>query len=162
MEKDNLKTEAEKKGQQNEEGEKRKLPFKVKARMFIYLTFFAIIWIFFVQYIAADKYEVKVAVKNDRSIIGINPREDSLDYGDMPKNNSAIRYITVKNDGKMKVYVKMFRYGEITELIKESDSGFILNSGEDKKIEFLLTVPSSAEEKTYNGRIIIFKTPLIF
>lgn len=142
--------------------EKSKRPFKKILKLFVSALVVALVWIAIVQYTVADKYIATVQVKGENSATGVNPTSEKLDYGDIPKGGSVVRSITVSNGGNMDAYIKIFKYGEIAELIETEESNIILKSGEEKNIEFVLNVPISANERDYNGKVLIFKLPKLF
>ena len=140
---------------------KRMTPKKI-IKCIILLIIFIIAWFAVVQYIAADKYEAVVKVMEEGGKIGVNPMTDRLDYGDLPKGNTSTRFVTIENGGKMNVYVVIFKYGEIAELIRINRNNFIIESGEKEKVEFSLEMPISANKEGYEGKVLIFKLPKVF
>jgi len=119
-------------------------------------------WLAIVQYMAADKYEAVVKVVEQGGKIGVNPLTERLDFGDLPKGNSASRIINVENKGGMNIYVKIIKTGEISELIKISKNDFVLPPNSNEKVEFLLEMPISADKEGYKGNVMVFKLPKIF
>ena len=47
-----------------------------------------------VQIINAAKYKMVVNVVDGKNIMGVNPLTESLDFGDLSRNNGMTRYIT--------------------------------------------------------------------
>lgn len=125
--------------------------------------FFAVllVWVGAVQYFAAEKYQAVVKVVGENRETSVNTAADGLDFGSLTEGNSSTRFVTVKNNGKRDVYVKIYKLGEISKLIKINRNDFALGAGENKNIEFLLEVPSGAKEKEYKGKVLIFKIPKI-
>jgi len=126
--------------------------------LFVLLIF---VWVGVVQYMAADKYSAVVKVQKEGKGVGVNPTTENLDFGDLPKGNSLMRFVTIENSGKVDVYVKIIKTGSIADLIKISRNDFILSSGDSEKIELLLEMPISADKEGYKGKVIIFKLPKI-
>lgn len=114
------------------------------------------------QYIAADKYDAAVKVVEEGGGIGVNPMTERLDFGDLPKGNGLMRFVTIENGGKMDIYVKIIKTGNISDLIEINRNNFVLSSGDSVKIELLLEMPISANKEEYEGKIIIFKLPKLF
>ncbi len=117
----------------------------------------------FVFYIALDanKFKATVRVVGGESVIGLNPTTELLDFGDLSRGTSAVRRVEVKNDIPLSTYVVMFKTGEIGDLIDISKNFFRLKPREETKIEYSVYMPASAEiEKTYDGRVYLFKIPL--
>lgn len=127
--------------------------------LFVVLVF---IWIGAVQYFAADKYSATVRVQEEGEGVGVNPTTEELDFGDIPKGDNLMRFVTIENGGEMDVYVKIIKTGSISDLIEISRNNFVLSSGDSAKIEFSLGMPISANKEEYKGKIIIFKLPKLF
>lgn len=120
------------------------------------------VWIGAVQYLAADRYGAVVKIQKEGESIGVNPTTEKLDFGDLPKGNSLMRFITIENSGEMDVYVKIIKTGSIADLIELNRNDFVLSSGDSAKIELLLEMPISADKEEYKGKVIIFKLPKLF
>ena len=132
--------------------------FKAVA-LFVMLVF---VWIGIVQYFAADKYNAVVKVQEEGKGVGVNPTAEELDFGDLPKGDNLMRFVTIENGGKMDVYVKIIKTGSISDLIEINRNNFVLSSGDSAKIEFSLKMPISANKEGYKGKVIIFKLPKLF
>ncbi|HCB35783.1 MAG: hypothetical protein A2W52_01465 [Candidatus Taylorbacteria bacterium RIFCSPHIGHO2_02_49_25] len=114
-----------------------------------------------IQYINAAKYQALVQViKEDR--IGVNPTGDALDFGDLPRNKSAVRTVTLKSDGDTAGYIIIWKFGDISDLLKVNRNYFTLAPHTTEKLEFSLYVPNSAEFRYYKGRTIIFQIPKLW
>ena len=142
--------------------QKKKMSPKKFLKIVVLFIVFVTAWFAIVQYMAADKYEAVVKVMEEGGKIGVNPMTERLDYGDLPKGNASTRFVTIENNGKMKIYVAVVKYGGIAELIKISRNNFILDPEEKEKLEFLLEMPISANRESYEGKVIIFKLPKVF
>ena len=122
-----------------------------------------IIIFLFVFYITLDanKFKATVRVVEGESVIGLNPTTEALDFGDLSRGTSAVRRVEVKNNIPFSTYVVMFKTGEIGSLIKIEKNFFRLKPREETKIEYSVYMPASAEiDKTYDGRVYLFKIPL--
>lgn len=115
-----------------------------------------------IQVINAAKYQMVVNVVGEENVMGINPLAEKLDFGDLSKNNGMTRYVTMKNGGGVATYVAVWKFGEISDLIKLSKNNFILESGEEVKLAFEIKIPPSAPVKNYSGWAIIFRLPKLF
>lgn len=113
------------------------------------------------QIINATKYAMVVNVKNGENILGINPLGDSLDFGDLSRNNGMTRYVTLKNGGSATTYISIWKFGEISDLVKVDNGSFFLMPGDEKKIAFEISVPNSAQARQYSGWVWIFRLPKI-
>ena len=126
--------------------------------LFILLIF---IWVGVVQYLAADRYNTLVKVQTEGEGVGVNPTTEELDFGDLPKGDNLMRFITIENNGEMDIYVKIVKTGNISDLIEINRNNFVLSSGDSAKIEFLLEMPISANKEKYEGKVIIFKYVIV-
>lgn len=115
--------------------------------------------IIFSQLINASKYDMTVNVKDGENIMGINPTQDKLDFGDLSRNNGMTRYISLKSDGEVSTYVAVLQLGEISDLVKPDKNFFVLSSGEEVRLAFEINIPPSAEIKKYSGKVWIFRLP---
>lgn len=115
-----------------------------------------------VQIVLAEKYKMVVNVKEGENIMGINPTAESLDFGDLSRNNGMTRYVTLKSGGSMAIYVAVFNFGGISDLITLNKNFFTLKSGEEFKLAYEIKIPPSAQIQKYSGWTIIFKLPKIF
>jgi len=124
--------------------------------LFVILIF---VWVGIVQYFVADKYDALVGVQAEGEGIGVNPTTEELDFGDLPKGDNLMRFVTIENSGEMDIYVKIVKTGNISDLIKINKNNFVLSPGDSTKIGFLLEMPISANKEKYKGKVIIFKLP---
>lgn len=110
----------------------------------------------------ANKFRATVHVVEGESVIGVNPTTESLDFGDLSRGSSAIRRVTLKNGTAIPVFVKAITLGGIADLVDLDKNNFTLAPREEVTLEFSLFMPASAEsDKTYAGRVFIFKIPTI-
>ncbi len=115
-----------------------------------------------VQIVLADKYKATVLPIEGEKKVGVNPTTESLDFGDLSKDTSATRIVTLKSGGA-DAYIWIMKFGSLSDLIKNDDSRFILKGGQEKKIEFSVYMPSSATVgQRMNGWVWIFKMPKVF
>lgn len=114
-----------------------------------------------IQYINAAKYAALVQViKEDR--IGVNPTGDALDFGDLPRNRSAVRTVTLKSDGDTPSYIIIWKFGAISDLMKVDKNYFMLAPHTTEKLEFSVAIPNSAAFQYYRGKVMIFQIPKIW
>lgn len=130
-----------------------------KTKKIIYIIIAIILFIVAVQALAADRYKAIVRVIEDENKIGVNPTADKLDFGDLSKNTGATRYVSIENNGKYKIYIMVWKFGNIAELIKISRDNFTLQPGEKERLAFELYMPISADREGYSGRVWVFKLP---
>ena len=119
-----------------------------------------ILLILVVQVVNAAKYKMVVNVVEGENIMGVNPLTESLDFGDLSRNNGMTRYITMKSGGGMSTFVIVWKFGNISDLVKLSKNFFKLSSGEEVKLAFEISIPPSAETKQYKGGVWIFRLPV--
>lgn len=115
-----------------------------------------------VQIINAAKYKMVVNVVEGENVMGVNPLTESLDFGDLSRNNGMTRYVTMTNGGRLSMFVIVWKFGSISDLIKIDKNFFTLSSEEEAKIAFTIDIPPSAEIKQYKGSVWIFRLPKIF
>lgn len=114
-----------------------------------------------VQYINAAKYPALVQVINEDRI-GVNPTGDALDFGDLPRDKSAVRTVTLESNGNTGAFVVVWKFGDIADLVKISKNYFTLEPHTTEKLEFSTYIPNSAEFKYYKGKVVIFQIPKIW
>ena len=120
-----------------------------------------------VQIVLADKYKAVVNVVPEiegerglEKVVGLNPTEESLDFGDLSRDLTMTRFVNIKSEGNMPVFVMVWKFGEVSDLIKLNKNYFKLNPGEEFRLEFTIYVPPSAEHRKYSGNVWIFKIPV--
>ena len=124
-----------------------------------------IIIFLFTFYIALDanKYRAEVNVIAGEGKIGVNPTQESLDFGDMSPGTTAVRRVDISNQTPVPVYLMIFNLGSISDLMKLDRNFFTLYGGEKKKLEFLVYMPASAKvDSTLSGRVYILKIPKLW
>ncbi|MDD3006971.1 MAG: hypothetical protein PHX30_05355 [Candidatus Pacebacteria bacterium] len=128
-----------------------------------WLLFFAIllVWMGVMQYFVAEKYRAFVKIVGEGEEVSANATTDGLDFGILPRGNSSTRFITINNQGERDIYVKIYKWGEIGKFIETNRNDFVLEAGKGENLEFMLEVPSGAEEKEYGGKVVIFEIPKI-
>lgn len=115
-----------------------------------------------VQFTNASKYKMTVMVVEGENVLGVNPTTEKLDFGDLSRNNGMIRRINIVNGGSLKTRVIVFKFGEVSELIKLNKNFFVLNPGDKFELTFDINIPASAEFREYKGNVWIFRLPKIF
>lgn len=121
--------------------------------------------IFFVFYIVLDanKYSAQVIVIEGEGKVGVNPTDESLDFGDMSPGTTAVRRVSIENGTPIGVYVAVIRLGSINDLMKLNENFFTLKGGESIKLEFATYMPASAPiGEKMSGKVYIFKIPLLW
>lgn len=122
-----------------------------------------VVFFIFVFYVVleANKYRATVRVVSGEGVAGINPSTTSLDFGDLSRGTSAVRRVSLKDGINLPMYVAIIKTGGISDLIDISKNNFKLKPKSEEKIEFKVFVPASAEiDKTYSGRVDLFKIPI--
>ncbi|MDP3735001.1 MAG: hypothetical protein Q8R39_01070 [bacterium] len=114
-----------------------------------------------IQYLNAAKYAALVQV-TEEDTIGVNPTGDALDFGDLPHNKSAVRTVTLESAGDTPSYIIVWKFGDVSDLIKVDKNYFTLAPHTTEKVEFSLYVPNSAAYRYYRGRVIIFQIPKLW
>ncbi len=131
------------------------------GRIIVWLIVFLVVFFAVVQYLNASKYEALVQViKEDK--IGVNPTGERLDFGDLPRDKSATRNVTLSSKGSTGTYIMVWKFGDISDLLKVNKNYFTLKPGTTEKLEFSVYVPNSADYRYYRGKVIIFQIPKIW
>lgn len=130
-----------------------------KIKAIIILAAVVVVWFLAVQFLAAERYGMQVNVKAEENVMGVNPTDESLDFGDLSRNLGATRIVTLKNSSKSDKYILVWMRGEAAGMIKLNKNNFSLKPGEEVKLEFALQVPPSAEPRIYKGTAMIFRWP---
>lgn len=113
-------------------------------------------------YIALDanKYPALVKAIEGEGRIGVNPTDQALDFGDLSKGTSAVRHVRLKNGTFMPLYIAMVKTGSIASLIQIDNNHFKLAPNSETTIDYTVRMPASATiDKTYKGRVYLFKIP---
>ncbi len=120
-----------------------------------------IVIIALVQYFNAAKYPALVQViKEDR--IGVNPTGNALDFGDLPRDKSAIRTVNLVSNGNTASYIMVWKFGGISDLISVDKNYFTLKAHTTEKLQFTAYIPNSANYQYYKGEVMIFQIPKIW
>jgi len=130
-----------------------------KLNIVILAIVIIIIWFIGVQIMAAETYDMVVNVKAEENIMGINPLDIALDFGDLSRGLGATRYVALKNASEKDRNIIVWMRGEIKGMVDLDKSNFTLVPNEETKLEFKLQVPPSAEPKQYKGKATVFMWP---
>ena len=136
---------------------KQKLTLGEKIAAWVILITFLLV--FYVT-LDANKYAAQVRTIEGEGKVGVNPTTERLDFGDLSRGTSAVRTVTVKNDTFVPFFVSVIKLGAISDLIKQEQNNFVLRKGQERKMEFTVYMPASAEiDRLYTGRVFVFKIP---
>lgn len=113
-----------------------------------------------VELVAADKYRAVVNV-TEGGEMGINPLDDALDFGDIPRGAGQTRFVTLANDGDRSAYIVVWTLGGISELITVDRERFVLEGQQTEQVAFKLRVPPSTPVRVFSGAVLIFRLPHI-
>ena len=134
---------------------------KSKAKIIGWAILVLILAVAAVQYLNAAKYEALVQVIQDDKI-GVNPTGERLDFGDLPRNKSAVRNVILQSSGNTGAYVIVWKQGDIGDFMKISRNYFTLKPHTTEKVEISVTIPNSAEFRYYKGKVVIFQIPKVW
>ena len=121
-----------------------------------------IVLVLTVQIVNAAKYKMLVNVVEGENVMGVNPLAESLDFGDLSRNNGMTRYVTLKSEGGTATYIMVWKVGGIADLVTLDKNNFVLNPGEEVRLAFTIAIPPSAETKKYSGWTMILRMPKVF
>ncbi|MFH1111479.1 MAG: hypothetical protein V1712_00195 [Patescibacteria group bacterium] len=136
-------------------------PLSTTDKIILIIVAVLFLFVFYIT-LDANKYRATVRVISGEGKVGINPTNLVLDFGDLARGTSAVRRVEFTNGTFMPVYVMILKTGSIAGLmdIDEDMAAFRLAPRQTTKVEFLTYIPASAElDKTYQGRVYIFKIP---
>jgi hypothetical protein len=134
-------------------------PFSLSQKIIIGVLILFFLALFYIM-LDANKYAARVRVISGEGRVGVNPTTAALDFGDLSRGTSAIRRVDIQNGTGIPMYIMIFKVGSISDLIDISKNYFVLNPGEQTKIEFSTYIPASAQvEQNYRGRVYLFKIP---
>ena len=134
----------------------KKISKKIFLGLIVVLLLFAL-----VEFAAAGKYKATVKISQEENYLGLNPASGKFDFGDLSRGVGGSRYLSLENNGSIPVYVKIFKFGNISDLIKISNDNFILSPGSKTEIDFHLTVLPSVNQEEYSGWVLVFRIPKI-
>lgn len=131
---------------------------KILAGLFLLVFLF----VFYVT-LDANKYQAQALAIEGEGRVGVNPTTERLDFGDLSRGTQAVRTVTINNNTFIPFFVVIWRLGSISGLMKLEDNYFMVQKGEEKKVEFTTYMPASAEiDRMYTGRVFVFKIPAPF
>jgi hypothetical protein len=136
-------------------------PRRSKGRIAVWIIIVIIVIVALIQYFNAAKYSAMVNVINEDRI-GVNPTGNALDFGDLPRDKSAIRTVSLVSQGNTPSYVIVWKFGSISDLVNVDKNYFTLPAHSSDKLQFTAQIPNSADYKIYSGKVIIFQIPKIW
>ncbi|OGE74430.1 MAG: hypothetical protein A3I07_00745 [Candidatus Doudnabacteria bacterium RIFCSPLOWO2_02_FULL_42_9] len=136
-------------------------PKKSWLRWVLYGILVLVLMFIAVQFFNAAKYEALVQVIEEDKI-GVNPTGERLDFGDLPRDKSAVRTVTLESKGNTATYVMVWKFGAISDFMKVNKNYFTLEPGQTERLEFNVHIPNSAEYKYYKGKVWVFQIPKIW
>jgi len=108
----------------------------------------------------ANKYRAELNVIEGEGKVGVNPTSESLDFGDLSRGSQAVRKVKLANGTGMPVYIVVWKFGSLSELMTIDHNYFRLASHDETEINFATYVPASAGVGTkYTGRVYLLKIP---
>jgi hypothetical protein len=131
------------------------------GKIIAWVIFIVIVIVALVQFLNAAKYSALVQViKEDR--IGVNPTGKALDFGDLPRNKSAIRTVNLVSNGNTASFIMVWKFGGISDLLSVDKNYFTLKAHTTEKLQFTANIPNSASYQYYRGEVLIFQIPKIW
>jgi len=135
-----------------------------KVKIVLIIIAALIVFVLAIQVINASKYKMVVNVVEGENVAGVNVTTERLDFGDLSRNNGAKRFVSLKNEGRISTYIMVWKFGELSELVNIDRNFFTLEPRleEETKISFEVNIPPSAETRKYEGRVWVFRIPLLW
>ncbi|MFH1710819.1 MAG: hypothetical protein ABH840_00740 [Nanoarchaeota archaeon] len=124
------------------------------ALIFLFVIFICLYFYFNYSFSIIEKREIytKVILSDH---YGIDINGTALSFGMIVPGGSASKELTIGNDYERDVKVQFLVKGEIGEFVRISENNFILNKNKSRKIDFSVSVPSSAKYGVYEGKVIV-------
>jgi hypothetical protein len=136
-------------------------PVRLGDKILLGIFIVLFLYVFYIS-LDANKYRALVRVVDGKGVVGVNPTDQALDFGDLSRGTSAVRRVEIVNKTFLPMYIVAIRSGSIVSLIDIDRNFFRLNPRETVKIEYSVYMPASAEiDKIYNGRVYLLKIPII-
>lgn len=143
----------------NEQPIKKGEKMTLLQKIILGVVILPLLFVFYVS-LDANKYKAYVRVVPGEGVVGVNPTDKALDFGDLSRGGRAVRKVIVQNGTFIPMQIVVLEWGNIADLMDVNKGNFKLNAGENAEIEFTTYVPASAEiDKVYNGRVYLFKIP---
>lgn len=139
---------------------KRKNKLKYIAIIVIILSFLLDIYLLWDPLLVGiSKLTIDLTVGDH---FGFNADTDAIHLGTVKPTWTGIRNITIENYNCKVCKVSIRVKGQLENIVKISDNGFILKKGESKQIQFSATVPKDMPYGKYNSTVyIIFHRKVI-
>jgi hypothetical protein len=112
-----------------------------------------IVAVYFLYPAQIAEYQMDVKVQKPMKI-GFNIDDDALHFGIVPPGSNAVRSVVIENNQGSR-FVVITKTGDFADWVSISENNFILEPLTDKKINFRVTIPSSAEQGNYTGSITV-------
>ena len=135
------------------------MPLQKTLKILGYLVLGLIVFFVALEIFQAPKFEAVVNVVEGESKVGINPTTERLDFGDLSRGSTAVRFVDLKNESGFKTWMYVRKTGELAELLEVSEGEFSLTPGQEKRLEFSLRIPASAESRVYTASVRIWRLP---
>lgn len=134
-------------------------PMRFHEKLIAGLMVVVFLFVFYLT-LDANKYAAQVLVIEGEGKVGVNPTAESLDFGDLSRGTAAVRRVSIENGTPVPMYIAIFKWGSISDLVKIDQNFFTLGAKESTKIEFTTYMPASAPiGEKYTGRVYLFKIP---
>lgn len=91
-----------------------------------------------------------------RDTLGMGFKDDVMMFGGIPPGASSEREMVIVNykEIPMKVHIKF--KGDMGQWVQEEENDFILKGNEEKRINFIVSIPDGTKNGEYKGETIIF------
>jgi len=134
----------------------------MKISRFLFLLAIAALISAFLAYFSYSYFVIEKITKLDLSVkvddhFGLNADTDGIRFGMVKPGTSSERSLLLSNNASYPLRVEILKYGEIADWVRISENNFVLQSRENKQVNFTVYAPN-VEYGNYSGTVkIIFK-----
>jgi len=129
-----------------------KLVLMLMSVFFISITFTSLFYIFYIIDEIVE-YDVDVEVGNK---VGFNLDPDAIHFGTMPAGNKGLRHMRFNNNREIPVRVGLKTGGELRDWLVFSDNNFVLEKGDEKRVNITMYVPKDVSKTKYEGKLVVY------
>lgn len=91
----------------------------------------------------------------EKNRMGFNVENDSIHFGKLPLGSIGTRSITIGNSEDERMVINIKTYGNISQWVRVTNNGFVLEPGESYDLRVLCEIPEDAKLGYYSGTLEI-------
>ncbi len=105
------------------------------------------------------RYPTRATVESPESdVVGFDISDEHLNFGEVPAGGGGSRSLNIRNSENRAIKIKLEAYGNISSFISFDMNNFILQPGQEVKVEVSFDTEETTEKGEYTGEIDITKT----